>query len=620
MFSESFVNSSKINLNNPKEVEAAVYLSSKRTFGNWLISISNVTRGKAYGLLTIMYPDYSERNITFKGEITFRGLAHFRVSMEKDINDFYSVPVYYYSKCFNLIQNAQGVSYDNVKFIPDNKSGEIHEKIISNIFRENRDIFIEKIENVNLYTQNLQLQLSKYLTIDVSKLSELDSNSKLRSIAIHFLTVKTFGEILLHSKYIRSGTLSGIGEVFQADGTYKTIVFNNHPGYEVLIKLHNPNINLQYEEYLIYLCKSCFNIIRISNENSNVTFSYQSRYNVTISYSPNLFNKFPNKIKKSKNEEISITKNKISEYFTIDQNSEKLFWSFVRKNQTDYFFDSSKVDHNNTHKVEAAINIASRRAYKNLFIGCESTRRGKAYGVMEVFYPNQTSLNITFNGEEVYEGTCKFRRNAEVIENTENLIDDYIIMTVYYYSKCFNPIRNANGADRSNVTFITENDVVKMNINYPNFLIDEIKKTKIFIYNYELIAQDYSKLYGIVDISGSMRSIINKVETEVNDFNFERLIKHDGCDFTNSNPRRQSMYSIIMDIISLYTAKDEFLIYIFADFEDSIDPNAIKTLGSSLQGKNISLILYSYDRQIIPVLNRLVYSTPKGFITYKPLK
>eukprot|EP01084_Bolivina_argentea_P139977 246198_1 len=116
------------------------------------------------------------------------------------------------------------------------------------------------------------------------------------------------------------------------------------------------------------------------------------------------------------------------------------------------------VDYNNTTQVYSAINLAASRAFSSRFVPpITNVIKGKAYGEMLILSPTGLSKKYNFNGDSVYRGTAKFRKS--------NHGTDIFSCDVYYYQRCFNPIRCAHGVDSSKVTFVTGDDRISYKIN-----------------------------------------------------------------------------------------------------------------------------------------------------------
>eukprot|EP01084_Bolivina_argentea_P172955 299563_1 len=108
----------QIDDNDPKQIQSAMNLASARAFQSRFVApIIDITKGKAFGEMSLLLPSGLTKKYTFNGERTvYRGTATFKI-----LNSFFefSCDVYFDAVHFNPIHCAIDVDSSKVSFIAD---------------------------------------------------------------------------------------------------------------------------------------------------------------------------------------------------------------------------------------------------------------------------------------------------------------------------------------------------------------------------------------------------------------------------------------------------------------------------------------------------------------------
>ena len=584
----SFVNGDKINFSNEIETHSAIYFASKAVFKKWLVSLNNFKKGRAYGKFNLLNPDNTEREFEFKGDVVFRSEATFRITLDEGNNDTYTTPVYYYSKCFNPIQNSKGVSYNNVSFISDDET--INDRLITlpieKITKETKTILSN---NYIKYVES-KIPKSSFTNSEISFVSSSNivTDSDLR-YAISYSLQKIYerSSIIFSILNYKAGVLSGKVKVYQRNGVFTIYDYEEVSVYEV-------RINVDKQIYLNYLLKSDFNLIIPYSDQEVIFRDIHSDFRTKVIYDNSFFSPFLSENHHSKVKIVSENQTFIKENLKMVESNES-FWNRVSENNEPKFVDPVHV-FNTSASAEAAIVLASERAFKSLFIGVDNIRLGRALGKLEIFYPNGKSTILEFKGEDVYEAIARFR-----LTNEQKADEPFISIAVYYASMCFNPIRSSSGVDNSNVTFIpyATQEKVKINTIYTDEMQENIKTKKVFLNkDVAFSVNQETKIFSILDISGSMYSVLPQARLEVNkipNLNERNKIEFDGIYFYPVSDNRKSITSNLIYIINQYKTNENFLIYIYSDFQDFVDMGAVDYLMNLVRDKNIKIYLRSLE-------------------------
>jgi len=553
-------------------------------------------------------------------------------------------------------------------------------RILKEFSEKNSNLIRQKV--IEYSTQYLNISDSEYYSEALNKqvinkrfiLESLDINNISQvNAGLNIASTRAFGSKFIRVVSFRKGIAYGIMEVLQPDGTIITLTFEGKSVKQEILRNNQTTISIYNVPFIlegevlfkkneignetilisVYYFSECFNPVRFShNITSQVTFfpldeeGEISNNGEKISENINIpeYNIIFNDSMKDLKKKIIAQEHEYSRK-EINVNDEKFQEEVLANTQNNKKFIIESINYEDKSSVSAAINVASQRAFSSRFLRLISYRKGVAYGEMEVLQPDGLSKIFTFEGKNVkykiidssgklvdtfvndyphiYEGIAEFKKDDNFETNHET-----IVLTVYYFSQCFNPLRYSSDT-KVNVSFFPDDEenesnnvVIKLSEEY-NQLFNSCKE-ELYKKNHKEIKLGKSTIsvmmnqvvYGIIDISGSMYYVGNEAKRQAIAIVGEKNLQlFNGCYFGLIN--QDTLTSRIYEIVRI--TQNLGAIYIFADFQDYVHPDTFSILFPILKEKNIKLYLNSLELPPNPILVK-ISETSGGKITVNKIK